>query len=245
MMVPEGKTLHHSHIGDRVHQPLIVTACAFAIVAASPATAQTPRELLTTAAFQTTDKTKALGYINQALAASEKTLAADPRDREATLQRGIAIGYRAKLERSRSDAKAALAIFTRLAAQNPKDADAQMVIAGWHLDSIDQLGSFVARTVLGARSQTGEAALSKAVSLGGNRAFYPGLAALMEIRKGKAGLPQALRWAEAAVAAQTPTSLDTIMKRAAIAILPALRANDGAKAEKLSRKLLPFGNLAG
>jgi hypothetical protein len=223
--------------------PIIIAACIAAAVP-SAVTAQTPRELLTLAAFRTTDKTKALSYIDQALNASEKTLAVTPRDREASLQRGIAIGYRARLKRSRSDAKAALAIFTRLAAEDPKDPDAQMVIAGWHLDSIDQLGGFVARTALGARSQAGEAALAKAVSLGGNRAFYPGLAALMDIRRDEEDLGRARRWAEAAASAPAPTTLDAIMKRAAITILPALRSNDGAKAAKLSRRLLPFGTLA-
>ena len=55
---------------------------------------------------------------------------------------------------------------------------------------------------------------------------------------------QARRWAEAAASAQTPTPLDMIVKRAAIAILPALRANDGKTAAVLARKLLPFGKLA-
>lgn len=211
---------------------------------ASPAMAETPRELLTAAAFQAPTKARALALVQQAITASDKILAARPGDHEATLQRGVAIGYRAKLTRSRSDARTSLGIFEQLAAANPRDAEAQMVIAGWHLDAIEQLGSFMARTGLGAKSQVGEAALARGVALGGNRAFYLGLGAMMTIRRDPAAVAQARRWAEAAANGATPTALDIQMKRAALAILPALRANDGAAAAALSRKLLPFGKLA-
>lgn len=216
-----------------------------AIVSATPcaAMAESPRDLLTTAAFQAADKSRALALVAQAITASDRILAARPGDHEATLQRAIAIGYRGKLTRSRSDVRASLTVFKQLATQNPRDAEAQMVIAGWHLGAIDQLGGFVAGAALGARTQAGEVALMRAVTLGGDRAFYPGLAALMQIRKDTDDVPRARRWAEAAVAAQTPTPLDSIMKRAALAMLPALRANDGKAAALLARKLLPFGKL--
>lgn len=222
-----------------------MTIAVATLVAAAPvcAMAETPRELLTTAAFQASTKPKALALVGQAITATDKILAARPGDHEATLQRGIAIGYRAKLTRSRSDARTSLGIFERLAAQNPRDAEAQMVLAGWHLDAIDQLGGTIARTILGAKSNAGEAALSRAVALGGDRAFYPGLAAMMQIRKDPKNVAQARRWAEAAAAAKTPTALDAQMKRAASAILPALRDNDGKAAAAMARKLLPFGRL--
>ena len=227
-----------------MYRPMMLAMSAMVAVAPATAMAETPRELLTAAAFQAPNKPKALALIGQAIAASEKILAARPGDREATLQRGVAIGYRAKLTRSRSDARTSLGIFERLAAQNPRDPEAQMGIAGWHLDAIDQLGAFMARTALGAKAQVGEAALARAVALGGERAFYPGLAAMMRIRRDETDLTQARRWAEAAATGQTPTQLDTLMKRAGLAILPALRANDGKAAAALSRKLLPFGKIA-
>lgn len=227
-----------------MHRPTIIAICTALALAPAAAVADTPRELLTTAAFQTTSKAKALALIEQALAASEKALAARPGDREATLQRGVAIGYRAKLTRSRSDAKTALSIFTGLAERNPRDPEAQMVIAGWHLDSIDQLGSFMAKAVLGAKAQTGEAAMNRAVALGGDHAFFCGLAALMQVRQDQDNVAKARRWAEAALSAPGGSALDTVMKRAAAAVLPALRANDGKKAAALARQLLPFGKLA-
>ncbi|MDF2640209.1 MAG: hypothetical protein K0R64_3193 [Novosphingobium lindaniclasticum] len=226
------------------HRTMIAMGAATAVLAAPAALAETPRELLTTAAFQTADKKKALSLIAQAIAASDRILATRPGDREATLQRGVAIGYRAKLTRSRTDARTSLEVFKRLAAQNPRDAEAQMVIAGWHLDAIDQLGGLVARTMIGAKADAGEAALNRAVALGNDRAFYPGLAAMMRIRKDPGDVAQARRLAEAAAAAPAPTPLDAQMKRAALAILPALRANDGKTAARQSRKLMPFGKIA-
>lgn len=217
------------------------------LVASAPAvaSAETPRQLLTTAAFETTGKARALTLVGQAIAASDKILAAHPGDRDAMLQRGVAIGYRAKLSRSRGDAKASRTIFEGLAAKNPRDAEAQMAVAGWHLDAVDQLGSFMARTALGAKTQTGEVALNRAVALGGNRPFYKGLGAMMVIRQDPASVAQARKWAEAAAVAPASTPLDTHMKRAAAAMLPALKANDGKRAAGIARRMLPFGKLPG
>lgn len=227
-----------------MYRPSLIAVSAMVTLFPTAAVAETPRELLTAAAFQATNKPKALAVIDQAITASDRILASHPADREATLQRGVAIGYRAKLTRSRSDARSSLRIFEHLAAQNPRDPEVQMAIAGWHLDAIDQLGGFMARTALGAKIQAGKAALARSVALGGDRAFYPGLAAMMLIRNDPGNVAQARQWAEVASAAQTPTPLDLRMKRAAIAILPALRARDGRTAAMLARRLLPFGALA-
>lgn len=226
-----------------MYRPAMMVIGALAVAAPAAAMADTPRELLTVAAFQTSAKPRALALVTQAVAASDEILAAHAGDHEATLQRGVAIGYRAKLTRSQSDAKASLAIFQKLAARNPGDAEAQMAIAGWHLDAVEQLGSLLARAGLGARTQAGDAALVRAVALGGDRAFFPGLAALMRIRNDPGDVAQARKWAQAAVDAGAPTPLDALMKRAAASILPALRANDGKAAAAQARKLLPFGKL--
>lgn len=217
--------------------------CALAFAAAPPVHAQGTRDLLTTAAFKTDDKARALQLIADAIGAADRALAARPGDREAALQRGVAIGYRGKLTHSRTDVRASLEVFQRLAAQNPRDAEVQMAIAAWHLGAVDELGGFLARTALGARKEQGLSAMARAVELGGNRAFYPGMAALLQIRSDHGSVAQARKLAEQAAAAQTPTPLDAILKRAAMAILPALRANDGKAASALALKLLPFGKL--
>lgn len=226
-----------------MHRLTMIAVSAMVAIAPAAAVADTPRELLTSAAFYSSSKPKALALVGQAIAAADQILTTRPGDDEAMLQRGLAIGYRAKLTRSRTDARTSLGIFESLVAQNPRDPEARIALAGWHLDAIDQLGSVMARTVLGAKSQAGETALAQAVALGGDRAFYPGLAAMIHIRKNNGDVAQARRWAETAATARAPTPLDVLMKRAALAILPSLRANDGKAAAGLARKLLPFGKL--
>jgi hypothetical protein len=213
-------------------------------VAPPVAAAEAPRALLATAAFQTSEKPRALALVGQAIAATDRALASRPADREATLQRAIAIGYRARLTRSRSDARACLKSLESLAARDPRDAEAQLALAGWHLDAIDQLGGFMARTALGAKAAVGQAALGRAVALDDDGAFIPGLAAMMLIRHDADAVAQARAWAETAASSSAPSPLDAYAKRAAIAILPALRAKDGEAAAVIARKLLPFGKLA-
>ncbi|PTQ10802.1 hypothetical protein CLG96_10395 [Sphingomonas oleivorans] len=214
-----------------------------AMLAATPVLAAKPREILMAAAFQTSDRKAALAEVGRAIEAADAILAANPRDREAQLQRAIGIGYRAKLTRNRGDAKTSHRMFEALAAADPRDAEAQVAIAGWHLDAIDQLGGMLARMAIGAREGEGLAALDRAVALGGDRAFFPGVASLMRIRADKDDVARARRLAEAAATAPAPTPLDRLMKRNAAALLPALRAHDGKAAAALARELLPFGRL--
>jgi hypothetical protein len=64
--------------------------CAVALSAAPAALAETPRELLTAAAFQTSDKARALSLIGQAISAADRILMTAPNDHEAVLQRAVA-----------------------------------------------------------------------------------------------------------------------------------------------------------
>lgn len=216
--------------------------CAAALAAASPSLAATPRELLTQAAFQTTDKAAALALVNQALAAAQAQLATNPHDREAQMQRGVGLGDRARLTRSPGDAKTARQIFEAFVAANPRDPEAHLAIASWHLDTVES--GFLATTMLGAKKDVGLAALDRAVALSGGRPFFTGFAAMMRIRLNPKDVATALRLAEQAVAAPAPTALDRIAKRQAQALLAPLRAGDGRTAGLLARKLLPFGRMA-
>jgi hypothetical protein len=219
---------------------MLVPLWAAALVAA-PVAAATPREVLTQASFATTDKAQALALVRQALTATEGELRADPRDREAALQRGVALGYRARLTRSPADAKAARQIFEGLAASAPRDPEAQLAVATWHLDTVES--GFVAATLLKANKETGLAALDRAVALSGGRAFLPGFAALLRIRLNPRDVPVSRQLAERAVAGSAATGLDRLAKRNAEAVLIPLRTGDGRAAAALARKLLPFGRL--
>jgi hypothetical protein len=220
------------------------TSALVAILCAAPVAAATPREMLTQAAFQTSDKNAALNEVRQAIATAEAQLAARPGDYEAQMQRAAGIGYRAKLTRNLGDAKTSRRLFESLAATNPRDPEAQMLIAGWHLDAIADLGSLIAGAGLGAKRAIGTTALDRAVAMGRNRAFFPGVAALMRIRLDPHDVAGARALAESAASLDTPTPLDRIAKRDAEAVLIPLRAGDGKAAAALARQLLPFGRIS-
>jgi hypothetical protein len=217
------------------------TLVAAVMLVAAPACAATPRELLTQAAFATTDKGVARKLVDQALAQAEAELRADPKDREAVLQRGVALGYRARLAHSPGDARAARHVFEQFAAAFPRDPEGQLALAAWHLDTVDM--GFLASTLLKARKETGLEALNRSVALGGNRAFFNGFAALLTIRHDPKDVARARQLAERAVAGAAPTQIDRIARRNAEAVLVPLRNGDGRAAAQLARTLMPFGRI--
>ena len=215
---------------------------AASALVASPAAAQTPRELVS-AAFTARDKAAAVAQIETALKGAQAVLARDPGNREASLQRSIALGYRAKLKRSPADAKVARRGFEALVASNPGDPEAQLALGGWHLLAIIEMGPLLARTMLGARKGPGMQALNRSLATSGGRALFPAYASLSLIQLDPGDVAAARRLAEAAVKAQAPTSADRIMQRHAAALLTPLRAGDGKAAAALAEKLMPFGRL--
>jgi hypothetical protein len=219
-------------------------AVLFAVAAVAGATAATPRETLIRAAFLTHDKTQALTLVNEAYAETKTTLAQTPNDGEAKLQQALAIGYRGQLSRSLGDAKAAHAALASLAAANPRDPEAQVAVAGWHLTAVGDLGNFLAHSVLGASRSAGFASLDQAVSLGGNHAFFAGYAALIRIKLNSSDTANALKLAQRSAAGQATTPIDRILQRAAVRLIPLLQAGNGAAASKLAAQLLPFGSLS-
>lgn len=218
---------------------LIAIAAAWAL----PLAAATPTQTLIEAAFQTRHKAQALALIADADRAASALIAADPADHDAAVVRAMALGYRAKLTRSRSDALAALGGFEGLAARDPSDADVVISVGTWHLDSIVDLGGFVAGVAIGAKKGTGFAMTDRAVALGGDRAMYAGLAALLRL----AIDPDDRRGHALALKASIGTvrhPLDLIFQRSAVEILVALKSGNDVSTRQLARRLLPFGRLA-
>ncbi|WP_331012745.1 hypothetical protein [Sphingomonas sp.] len=220
-----------------------IWALCTVMLATAPAVAATPRDILTNAAFSARDKAGALAQIAQAEAGANAVLARTPGDREAQLTKAMAIGYRAKLNRSRADAIDARDRFDALAAAAPRDPEAQAIVAGWHIDAVSQLGGFVAGAALGAKKATGLAALDRSVALGGGRALFPGIAALLRLSLDGSD-PKARGLAEAAVKGSAPTAIDRVMQRSATAVLVPIRAGDARAAQALAKQLLPFGRVA-
>lgn len=216
-------------------------AAAAALSIAVPASAQSARDYLVRAAFAARDKPGALASVVAALASADATLKRDPANREAQLQRALAIGYRGKLRRNRSDVQAARKQFEALVAANPRDPEAQMAVGGWHLGAIIDLGSLVARTGLGARKDRGLQALGASVSTGGGRAIFPAYAALTRIMVDPSDIAGARALAETAVRGRVARPEDRIMQRNAASLLPLLRPGNGKAAAALAHKLMPFG----
>ena len=216
--------------------------CATALVCA-PAFAATPRQILTNAAFTTRDKGAALAQIGQAEAAARAVLMRSPGDREASLMRAMSIGYRAKLTRSRADAVEAHKQFEALAASGPRDPEAQILLGGWHIDAITELGGFVAGAGLGARKGVGLAAIDRSVALGGSRAAFAGLAALLRLSLDPDDA-RGRQLAELASRGGVVSPLDQVMQRAATAILTSIRAGNDRQIQQIAKLSLPFGRVA-
>src|SRR5581483_9243236 len=173
------------------------------------------------------DKPTALARINSALQAADALLARNPADYEAKLQHAVAISYRGKLTRSRSDLVAAREAFERLVAAQPRDAEAEMALAGWNLGAVIELGPFMARTALGARRATGLQALDRSVAFGGGRPLFPAFASLTLIQLDPGDVDRSRRLAEAAVHDTATSPIDRIMQHQAAALIPLLRAGNG------------------
>lgn len=212
---------------------LILAAAAATL--AVPAAAQTAnRELLTQASFGERDKGTALRKVQTAVAATDRDTSYEGR-----LIRATALGYRAKLTGSRGDLTAAKALFDAVVRANPRDPDAQLGLGAWHLATLNKTGGLLGR-VFGANRAAGNTALDKAVALGGNHAFYPGLAALFRL-KADPGDARGRQLVEQAARAGAATPLDRIMQRAAVAVLAPLRAGNAAQVRTTAHRLLPFG----
>jgi len=218
-----------------------IAVCA--VVAAIPASAETPRELLTQAGFVDRDRGMALARIDKAAAVAGQALSRAPGDQEAAIMQAMANGYRAKLLGNRAQAIAARKQYEALVTRYPRNAEAQAALGAWHVGVIAKLGRFVGRAVAGAQKATGFEALDKSVALGGNRAMFAGLAGLLRLELD----PNDARGrvlVETASKAPTPTAIDGFVRKAAAAVLVPLRAGDANATKALADKLLPFGQFA-
>ena len=221
----------------------VMLSAAVAVCVASPAAAQSAREILVSAAFSARERLGALASVGAALVSAEAVLARNPQDREARMQRALAIGYRGKLKRGRADVQAARKHFEALVAANPRDAEAQMALAGWHLGAIVELGPLMARTALGARKERGLKALDAALAAGGGRAVFPAFASFNRIQLDPGDVASARVLAEAAVRGRVARPEDAIMKRHAAQVLPLLRSGNGKAAAAMADRLMPFGRV--
>jgi hypothetical protein len=222
---------------------MLKAAIALLLLLAPAAAVPSPsRDALTQAVFTVRDKASVLAQLAGVVTDANATLARTPGDSDALLTRAMAIGYRAKLTKSRTDALASRAQFEALVARNPRDPEAQAALGGWHIDAVEALGGLTARAVLGARKATGYEATDRAVALGGDRALFTGLAALLRLSLDPADARGA-SLADAATRGTTPTTLDRMMQRRAVEMVNALKGGDQRLVKALARRLLPLGQI--
>lgn len=221
-------------------------ALALSLAMALPVSAavDTPRDLLVRASFMDRDKASALAHITMARDGATARLRAVPEDRDAAVVRATATGYHAKLTGSRNEALSARDQMETLVTRNPHDAEAQLALGGWHMGAVNRLGGLFARAALGAQKSSGLAALDRAVALGGNRALFPGLSALLRLQQNPAD-PRGIALVEAATKASVQTTLDRTMQRAATTMLTPIRSGDRKAIQRTANRLLPLGQLPG
>jgi hypothetical protein len=225
-----------------LHVPKRLIAAVFACMMAMPLAAETPRDMLMEASFQDADKASVMRKVSAAHDAATRRLRHDAGDREAALMQATALGYQAKLTGSRAGAIAARKAMERLVAVAPGDAERHLALGAWHMGAVHKLGGMIARAALGGSRKAGLSCLDRAVALGGDRARYPGLAALLRLQLDPEDA-RGRQLAEAAVRAAAPSAMDRHLQRAASAILAPLRAGDGAAVRRLAARLLPMGKL--
>jgi hypothetical protein len=223
----------------------VPTALAFlAAVAPMSAYADSARDVLIRAAFTTRDKASALTGVNQAVAAADAAIRHDPRDLDARLQRALAISYRGKLSRSRTDVVAARRDIEAIVAADPRNPEAQMALGAWHLAAIIEFGPMLARTVLGARTAVGNQAYARALAMDNGHASIPALASLQRIQVDPSDIAGATRLAEESLRAGANTSFDRLMQKQAATLLTVLRKGNGKIAAATAKLLMPFGRVA-
>lgn len=224
---------------------LIGTAFGMALLLAPQVAAafpETPRDTLLQASFVDRDKSTALTHVTAVQQATAAALKKAPGDWEAALIQTTATGYRAKLTGSRQEAIVARKQFEALVKRDPRNAEAYLGLGAWHVGAVYRLGRMMSRAALGAQKDVGLASLDRAVALGGGRATFAGLAALLRLELDP-GDAKGRALAEVATRAAAPTRFDRIMQRACTAVLVPLRAGDTKQTRTLAARLLPFGQL--
>ena len=217
----------------------MAAALGAALLWVAPAAAQTPRDLIFQSAFGQQTQPLALERVRRAQILAQATVARDPGNEEAAVIAAAAQGYVAKLTGSRSEALKARRLFDAAATRFPRNAEAQLGIGAWHLAVVNRVGRLIG-AVVGASRGRGLAGLSRAVALGRDRAFVPGVAGMMLIETNPADA-QGRAWLEQAARADAATAPDRAIQRAAVQVLALIRAGNASAAQALADRSLPFG----
>jgi tetratricopeptide (TPR) repeat protein len=220
-------------------------AAAAAAARANGSHAVAARAQLVAAAFEAGSKADALAQIAQARRSADAAVALNPRDADAHVQRGIAIGYTAKLTRDPGLAKQARSEMERAMALDPDAALPWAALGGWHGDSIVDLGAMLAGVVLGAKRGEALRSFDTALVKEPTSPVYPTYYAFTLLRMDAGNAPRARALLERAVALKPRDGFEALMRYRAAQALAPLQRGDIKAARALVPKLQPFGKLAG
>lgn len=201
------------------------------------------RSLLALAAFRTADKARAMAMCNDAAALVDAALVQKPGYGPAILQKGIALGYLAKLERSQGKGKAARKWMDDARTAMPNDAFAWAALGGWHGEAVATLGGFLAGAALGAKKAEAIKAFDTALTKPGAGAVVPTYYAFTLLSLDAGNAPRATALLTQAARATPADAFEALLKRHAEQVLPLLAKKDVAGARALAKRLQPFGTL--
>ena len=200
------------------------------------------RATLTIAAYQAIDRARAESLIDQAIADAKRGEARDAASIAPLLQEAVALGYRAKLQQSPKQAKRAKAIMLKARQMAPNDPIAIYALGAWHGEPIADLGSFIARTVLGAKLEEAMQLYDKAMQLDPANTAFPVFTAFnlyridpkLHGRKAMALLEQSQR-------IKPRDAFEAMIQARGKEVLTTMAGKDSKATALLIRRLQPFG----
>ena len=201
------------------------------------------RSVLAVAAYRTTDKDRAIQLCGNAAIMLDSVLAKNPRDSDAILQKGIALGYTAKLQRSPGGAKEARKLMDQARSLAPGDAVAWAALGGWHGESIATLGAFLAGTALGAKRAEFVKSSEKALTLDPDSPLHPTFYAFTLLALDADNAPRATELLARAISLPARDGFEAMVRAQAVQVLPLLRKRDIDGARALAKQLQAFGTV--
>jgi Tfp pilus assembly protein PilF len=201
------------------------------------------RSLSTIAAFQTPEKDKARDLLRLAEVDFDSALAIQPNNRDALLQKAIAIGYRAKLDRSPGLAKLSRRNFEAILKRYPNDALALAAMGGWHGESVATLGRFLAGTALGAKESESTRFFDKALAAPGADPLVPIFYASTLMALSADHAPKARALLMRSLKTQPSDGFEALVQRNGRTVLAQLDKGDLAGARQTAARLAPLGTV--
>lgn len=202
------------------------------------------RALSVMATWETKDKAQARAELEQAVAAADAAVRMEPANTRALLERAIVTGYLGKLKGSAGDAKASRRDAEEALKREPKNALAEAILGGWHLETVATVGAFLARTAVGARAADGVRHFDRALALDPGSVLYPVFYAFALLALDPRNAPQA---AELLVTASRNTPRDAYERQVQVRgrqVLELLQKGQPQAAQALAKRLSPLGQLA-